>query len=64
MSAGESHTRPYLQSRIHEEAARHGRHGHPFALLVFEAVVTGDGVPVHRKIEWLDAVRARSTTRA
>ena len=56
MSTGESHTRPYLQSRIHEEAARHDRHGHPFALLVFEAVVTADGVPVHRKVEWLESV--------
>ena len=56
MSASERHDRSYLQSRVREEAARHARHGHPFALLVFEAVVTGDGVPVHRKLDWLEEV--------
>ena len=48
-----AHDRAYLQSRIEEERARHGRHGHPFALLVFEALPARDGVPVPRKIAWL-----------
>ena len=56
MSAAGCHDRPYLQSRIHEESARYARHGHPFALLVFEAVATNDGVPVRRKLDWLEEV--------
>jgi len=34
--------------------ARHARHGHPFALLVFEAL-PGDGTPVRRKLDLLAA---------
>lgn len=45
------HDRAYLQSRVNEEMARAQRHGHPFSLLIFEAVPATDGVPVRRKID-------------
>jgi len=48
-----AHTRAYLQSRIHEERARHARHGHPFAIIIFEALPATDGVAVPRRIAWL-----------
>lgn len=57
---GDRHDRAYLRSRIQEETSRHQRHSHPFALLVFEAGLTGDGVTVRRKCDWLeDLLRAR-----
>jgi GGDEF domain-containing protein len=52
------HDRPYIQSRIREEIARGKRHGHPFALLVFEEVPASDGISTHKKMEYgLEALR-------
>jgi GGDEF domain-containing protein len=56
---GAEHNRAYLQSRIREETARHARHGHPFAVLVFEAL-PGDGTPIRHRLEQMaDALSAR-----
>jgi GGDEF domain-containing protein len=53
-----NHDRRYLQDRIGEEIDRHSRHGHPFALFVFEAQTVADGVSVrHRINEAIEAIR-------
>ena len=51
MPGVEHHDRRYLQDRVLEEIDRHRRHGHEFALLIFEARPVSDGVPVRRKID-------------
>ena len=53
-----NHDRRYLQDRLAEEVDRYARHGHPFALFVFEAQPIADGVTVrHRVNEAIEAVR-------
>jgi hypothetical protein len=51
MSAEVVHDRGYMQSRLREEMARHARHGHPFAIVLFEAR-PGDRLQIRRRIDW------------
>lgn len=44
------HDRAYLQARLREELERARRHGSPFALLVFEAVPSNDGIPLGKRV--------------
>jgi len=44
--------RAHLRVRLQEEVERSTRHGHHFALLVFEAVPAADGLPIRRKMEF------------
>jgi GGDEF domain-containing protein len=53
-----NHDRRYLQDRIREEIDRAARHGHPFALFLFEAQPIADGVSVRQRIDAaIDAIR-------
>jgi len=53
-----NHDRRYLQDRIREEIDRQSRHGHPFAIFVFEAQPMADGATVrHRVNEAIESIR-------
>jgi GGDEF domain-containing protein len=55
----ETHDRAYMQARLHEEIARARRYSRRFAILLFEAVPSVDGLPVRRKVEYaLTAINA------
>lgn len=59
MPGTESHDRAYMQSRLREELARAQRYERRFALLLFEAIPSSDGMPIRKKMEIaLDAIRA------
>jgi hypothetical protein len=58
--ASEKHDRAYFQSRLREELERARRHQRLFALLVFEAVPSTDGIPLRQKVEFaLDAIASQ-----
>jgi GGDEF domain-containing protein len=46
-----NHDRRYLQDRLREEIDRQARHGHPFALFVFEAQPIADGATVRQRVD-------------
>jgi len=59
MPGTETHDRAYIQSRLREEIARARRYDRRFALLLFEAVPSTDGIPIRRKVDYaLEAIRA------
>lgn len=46
----DTHDRAYMQTHLREEIARARRYGHQFGLLIFEAIPSSDGIPLHGKI--------------
>ena len=56
----EAHDRAYMQARLHEEIARGRRYGCRFALLLFEALPSADGLHMRQKVEY--ALAAITTT--
>jgi hypothetical protein len=48
-----------MQSRLREEIARARRYKRQFAILLFEALPSADGIAIRRKVEYaLDAIAA------
>lgn len=59
MPGTDTHDRAYMRERLREEVARARRYDRLFAVLVFEALPSSDGMPIRRKMEFaLDAIRA------
>jgi GGDEF domain-containing protein len=54
------HDRRYLQDRLREEIDRHARYGHPFAVVVLEALPAADGIPVRQRVDAaIEALRSQ-----
>ncbi|HZP58007.1 MAG TPA: hypothetical protein VFC53_10730 [Dehalococcoidia bacterium] len=51
MTQATVHDRTYLRFRLEEETGRARRYGHPFGLLVFEAVPATDALPIRMKVK-------------
>ncbi|HYM14976.1 MAG TPA: hypothetical protein VEZ14_05415 [Dehalococcoidia bacterium] len=58
MPETDTHDRAYMRERLREEIARARRYDRRFAVLIFEALPSSDGMPIRRKVEVaLSAIR-------